>query len=62
MTTNNVKHTGGVPFDGVNCDPDGDVLKGFDHRVCPAAIAVNTETGMEAEWPVGWPERKSADR
>ena len=56
-----IKHIGGYSFDGINCDPDGGPREGYDHRVCPAAIALDQRTGLEIphdSLPAHWPERK----
>ena len=56
-----IKHLGGYSFDGVNCDPDGGPREGYDHRVCPAAIAVDIEEGLEIprdSLPAHWPKQK----
>lgn len=60
-----IKHVGGIPNDGVNCNPDGPKTPTdaspwiYDHRVCPASIAVDSETGMMVDRPGDWPARKS---
>jgi len=43
--------------------PQGKILLSGegDHRLCPAAIAVDTETGVEVEWPSHWPTRRKWD-
>jgi hypothetical protein len=49
-------HLQGSHMDTMNCQPVTE-QRTIDHRQCPAAIAVDDVTGMEAEWPAHWPTR-----